>query len=188
MAKPKQQKNSQKPAVERVAVRPRAGEVIDTERVPSPATQEQSEQDAYVTDRDRYVGDRPADAIADPQPGEETDLVGGDDTVLGEEPLIDEDPDLEGGVDEEEGEEEFQGFIEPEDSQELVPAARAHRSRVVNTDYAALERDANTLVPIIPRRTLQRTKIGGKWYNFVKGQEQFVEKAIMEHIREKGVI
>lgn len=44
------------------------------------------------------------------------------------------------------------------------------------------------LVPIIPRRNLGRSRIGGEWYTFVKNVEVFVPRAVAEHLFEKGVL
>ncbi len=163
---------------------------MDNVRVPSPATATQSQADAQAADPDRY---RPQLGLtgSDAAPGEGTDLVGGDDTVIGD---VDEDEleHIRAGEEDEvlrdagvadEGV-PFQGF----DSPDLV-TTRAH---VLPTTISMSESEKRAaeqeMVPVIPRRNVLRTKIGPDWYNFVKGQEQFVPGWVRDHLMEKGVI
>lgn len=176
---------SQKPGFSQASTRPAAqGEAaLDNQRIPSPATVVQSQADAERSDPYRYVpdGDR---TDTDAAPDEATDLLGGDDTVM-----QDADDDTIDHIAEHEAmttpviEEltPFVGFDEPE--------ARGV-SRTVVIDAVAQQQlaDAEELVPVLPRRTVMRTKIGTKWYNFIKGQEQFVPGYVRDHLVEKAVI
>jgi hypothetical protein len=165
---------SQRPAQQQVAVRP-AGEdeaPQDTVRVPSPATADQAVEDASAADPDRY---RPGDGDytgSDPLPGEATDVLGEDDDVYIA-PVV------------EAADEPFTGFQDDV----APPALRGHRppQEISLTAQQRLEAD-NKLVPILPRRTVMRTYIGNKFWNFYKGQEQFVPASVRDHLQEKGVI
>jgi hypothetical protein len=178
---------SQRPAHQQASVRPAvSGEApLDNTRVPSSATTVQSEADAQAADPDRYVSQEPI-TDTDAFPGQVTDLAGGDDTVNHE--LAEDELDAVEAAEAEEGA-EFVGFA---DSSEIVdPPARAHKAVVpVEVSLTAQEQfDADhKLVPVMPRRTVMRTNIGGKWWNFFKGQEQFVPAYVREHLSEKGVI
>ena len=177
MSKHRYQQTSQRPAHQQVSTRPVAeGEVaMDTQRVPSPATTEQSAADANAADPDRYqVQEGISDT--DPLPGEPTDLP------------TDEDPS-------DEDVEEFRGFedISTRPLRKGVGAVEAETRviqapLVINRSEAEQEAYDAELVPIIPRVTQQRVSINGRWYNFVKGMEQFVERSVAEHIRSKGLI
>lgn len=185
------QQPSQRPAQQQVAVRPEslttAGDVpLDTQRVPSAATDEQSQVDAAAADPDRY---RPQEGVTDTDPvaGEATDLPTDENSELASE-------DDEPNDDAEEGD-DFEGFEDintrtrnirrPEESKVVAP----ERVRtVIDMTEEERERHAMELVPVIPRRTELRTSINGEWYNFKKGVEQFVPRAVAEHCAEKGLI
>ena len=72
----------------------------------------------------------------------------------------------------------FTGFEEPV------------RRKIVNVDLDAQKKydDDHKLVPVIPRKTLLRTRIGTEWWNFIKGQEQFVPAWVRDHLVEKSVV
>jgi hypothetical protein len=179
---------SQRPGFQQASTRPAAtGEAaLDNQRIPSPATAAQSQADAERSDPDRYVP-RDDQTVTDAAPGESTDLISGDDKTMN-----DVDEEIVDHVDEAEaqrssiaeGEEipPFTGFDEPEQ--------RGHATGPLLLDAAAQKRKVNDdeLVPVMPRRTVMRTKIGPAWYNFIKGQEQFVPNYVREHLVEKGVI
>lgn len=177
------QKPSQKPGQQQASTRPAAqGEgALDNQRIPSPATQEQSQADAENADPDRYEPRDGAFTGTDPLPGQATDVI--DD---GNKIMTDEDDDTVDHIAEHEKLNNppvddtvaFAGFEEPA------------RTPVVVVDAIAQQQlqDADELVPVTPRRTVMRTKIGAKWYNFFKGQEQFVPAWVRDHLREKAVI
>lgn len=191
------QPRSQHPAHQQVATRPGAvkdGEVSqDTERVPSAATESQSQVDASAADPDRY---QPQDGVTetDPVPGEETDIEADNDE--------DEDSDKEPGDDEDTGDDDggdFQGFedintrpkrIRREGSDGGGAAVAVAERPVIEVSRTAEEHEQYQaeLVPVIPRKTQQRVNIGGEWYNFIKGIEQFVPRSVADHIRDKGLI
>lgn len=184
--KNRNQQPSQKPGFQQASTRPAAqGEAaLDNQRIPSPATAEQSQADAERADPDRYQPRDGNQTMTDAQPGEVTDLAGGDNTIMSD--LDDETIDH---IEEHEklnnpapagdaGEVDFQGFDEPVVRTPVLVDAVAQKQLV----------DANELVPVMPRRTVMRTKIGRKWYNFIKGQEQFVPAFVRDHLIEKAVI
>lgn len=193
---------SPRPATQSVSTRPQSpGEgATDVTRVPSPATVAQAEDDADVSDPERYQA-QPGVTETDPAPGEATDLpVDGelqdDDAVDADaetdEAETDEDAAADEGAD-------FAGFDDiserpsrrvkasagaPPNAQmvQTVAATVIHRSEAAQEAYMA------ELVPIVPRITQQRVSINGEWYNFVKGMEQYVPRAVEEHLKSKGLI
>jgi hypothetical protein len=154
---------------------------LDTQRVPSAATETQSESDALTADPDRHEA-QPGITETDPMPGEATDLPNGD----GEETVA--------GTDEE-SEADFNGFedigtrgprhVSTKQSDTALDRV-VQAPVVINRSVAEQEAYDNELVPIIPRRTQMRNYVGGVWYNLIKGQEQFVPRTVADHFRDKG--
>jgi hypothetical protein len=174
--------------VQQVSTRPQSpGEAAtDVTRVPSPATIAQSEDDATLADPDRYQA-QPGVTDTDPIEGEATDLPM--DENVDDDELVDED--VVDGV-----EEEFTGFEDISERPRRVgalPNAQARQSTtltptVIHRSEAEQEAYDMELVPIVPRINQQRVNIGGQWYNFIKGMEQYVPRAVADHIRSKGLI
>jgi hypothetical protein len=186
---------SQRPAHQQVATRPGSpGEAsLDTERIPSPATDSQSQEDALAGDSDRYQAG-PGITETDPLPGEATD-VGVEEAAL----LVeDADVDGDGNEDDDPEEEDFGGFEDLNQRQTKKGIASGGATKTVRAEPVAplvIQRSVADqeeydmeLVPIIPRITQQRVNIGGEWYNFIKGMEQFVPRAVADHLRSKGII
>lgn len=175
---------SQRPGFQQASRRPAAqGEAaLDNQRIPSPATAAQSSADAQRSDPDRYV---PADGNqtdTDAHPHEATDLISGDDKIMNDvdDEIVDHIAQAEAEATSDNDVVPFTGFEEPE--------KRGHRPIVLDAQAQEQLVDDNELVPVMPRRTVMRTKIGSTWYNFIKGQEQFVPRYVRDHISEKGVI
>jgi hypothetical protein len=149
--------------------------------MPSSATEDQSSLDATGADQDRYT---PQAGVTetDPVPGEATDVPG--DVVAAE----DDDVETFEGFDDD------QTFEDLHTRQTKATAVNAEAELVQRAPVRIFQNDAERddymaeLVPIIPRRTQQRVSINGEWWNFIKGQEQFVPRSVMEHIRDKGLI
>lgn len=171
------QQPSQRPAHQQVATHPVAVEESvheaeqDIVRVPSAATEGQSETDAMDADPDRHEAQAPI-TDTDPVPGETTDIPEGVDV------------------------EEFNGF---EDigtrpsrhvgrAQEMVQERAIQAPVVINRTEAEQLAYDNELVPIIPRITRMRNSVNGQWYNLVKSQEQWVPRSVAEHFRSKGLL
>jgi len=176
---------SQRPAHQQVATRPAAAEgeaEQDIQKVPSAATESQSQSDAQDADSDRYEAQLPV-TETDAAPGEATDLpnITGDARV--------ETVDDVG--------EDFSGFEDistrsPRHVSAVAsppPMERAIQAPVV-VQRSAAEQEAHDreMEPIVPRRTQLRNYVGGQWYNLIKGQEQFVPRVVANHFREKGLI
>jgi hypothetical protein len=150
-------------------------------RMPSAATEEQSQADVQAADPNLHLAED-VGAQTEPFPEEPTDVLEGD---TGE--------DFQGDNSEEE--EEFTQFedlntrsrgrvsMSPNDiPQEMVQPVRIDR------DAAEQEAYDTELIPIIPRRTQMRVSINGRWFNFTKGIEQFVPRYVADHIRERGYL
>jgi hypothetical protein len=183
--KNQQADRSQRPAFQQVSTRPAVGgePAQDNVRVPAPSTVDESQAAAQVTDADRYVPSEGSVTTSDALPGQATDLVGGDDTVLDDldSTSVEQITEAENAAVNSDSEDgiEFSGFAEPAKTLELTTVSLTAQQQT------AID---NELMPVMPRRTVMRTSIGGKWWNFFKGQEQFVPKYVRDHLLEKGVI
>lgn len=64
----------------------------------------------------------------------------------------------------------------------------------IDVDLQKQIEDDMRLVPIIPRKTLMRTRIGTKpdgspaWYNFIEGKEVFVPNHVAKWLKEQGAV
>lgn len=69
-----------------------------------------------------------------------------------------------------------------------------HDNVEIDVDVQAQIDDDMRMVPIVPRETLMRTRIGNKddgspaWYNFIKDKEVFVPNHVAKWLREQGVV
>lgn len=173
------QPTSQRPAHQQVSTRPAVAEEapLDTQRVPSAATDAQSQADAEAADPDRYEA-QPDITGTDALPAEPTDTVS----------VEEADADAADEAD-------FGGF---EDIGVRGPKSVATKDsgaqRVIQAPVV-IHRDAveeaafqNELVAIVPRKTQQRNFINNTNYALVKGQEQFVPRSVADHFRDKGLI
>jgi hypothetical protein len=171
------QRPSQRPAHTQVATRPAAVEEppLDIERVPSAATETQSQADANALDTDRYAA----------QPG-----------ITDTDSLVTEASDVGEDTDTGDDEEDFSDF---EDIGERPPRHVSQKQghpeerlvqapvRINRTEVEQQEYDSE-LVPIIPRKTQMRNYVSGEWYNLIKGVEQFVPRSVERHFKDKGLI
>lgn len=57
-----------------------------------------------------------------------------------------------------------------------------------STPPSAPKRDPNKMVMIRSRKTIERTSIGGVWYQFIEGKQQLVPQHVANLLAEKGVI